>query len=532
MATRGSIPRQEVIGDVAFYRDGPIVNTSSGPSGMRVQLGRPDLGVTSNQLLGPLVEYAFQPQLVGLEFRIANASGNLTVRAFDPNGDEVWSSTQRLGGRNEVLGFRFDPILTLGGFEWTVDSGYANVTRVELLTHGPYFDSAPPLEDAFLFTYGQLSRCWDADRGLAAAVCSDGEGPGHGPRRHRPVCPRDRWWPPIWATSPATMRGWWWKPRAMGCWPCPADPEAGLLPEQADLSGATPALAEGSYWSSLGTVLGVSATILAAESEGLATTQLEGLLEDIAWDELTINGGQPIGAGFDASGQELDWRYGAFGSKSFLLQVAHHAATGEVAPMDLPYTPTWDGAGWDNELANLLFPMQGFDYVGNDWTEWRKGGLWQHHAWGADTEAGARGLWGLSSSEIPEPWAADANTPTYGDWGVGGHNQRPADGAGAVGYTFFAPHYPALVAGDEPGVAEPVFQFLLDNGLLSPLNAVESIGVDDGLIRFNHHHRGFTLALQALGLSRALSTERLFAPPGAGNPAVPRFGRSSGIARR
>ncbi|MEM6928271.1 MAG: hypothetical protein AAF602_15160, partial [Myxococcota bacterium] len=285
----------------------------------------------------------------------------------------------------------------------------------------------------------------------------------------------------------------------------PRDPQAGLLPDRTNGTE----LLEGGTWSSLATVVGVEATILAAKSFDLRIEELVGLLSDIQWDELTTNNGVPILAGYDERGVPLGFRYGVFGSKSAVLQVAHVGATGLLAPMDFDgFTPTWDGTGWDNELAALFFPMTGVDWVGNDWTVWRSGSHWQHHTWSRETPAGEAGLFGLSTAEMPEPWALDGFEDPLGNWGVGGHNQVATDGNEEFGYSFYAPHYAAMTSAEFPETATPLFTTLLNRQLLTPFNAVESVGViEEGGFRFNHRLRGTTLALQSLGLARALSEE-------------------------
>ena len=207
-------------------------------------------------------------------------------------------------------------------------------------------------------------------------------------------------------------------------------------------------------------MVGVEAALFATRFFELRTDDLQGILEDIEWDQLTTNSTMPVAAGYDERNQPLDWSYGVFGSKAILVQLAHFGANGTLAPMEtrpmnLSTNPTWDGTGWDNELAAMLVPMAGTDWVGNDWTTWRSGSHWQHHTWSRDTPAGELALFGLSTAEVPEPWLLDSFDDPVGNWGVGGHNGIADDGLERVGYSFYAPYYPLMVAAEFPETTDP-----------------------------------------------------------------------------
>lgn len=486
----------------------PIFNTQGETSGVRYQVGRAEVGMRVNQTLGTVLKYDYQPVVAGVRMQMVNGRGDLTVRFLDPAGKEFWSRTERFtqsGRTAKSVFFQYtgEEDEVIGSMEWELRNGYGQPLRAELL-----MAQTTPLErtveKAFLYTFGQLTECYDEAVGLLVENCRDETGLRYTPDTSG-----------LYALAVAIAEDLGYVEREVAVetvtkirdaiLALPTDPETKLLPSATDGK----ALAADGHWSSLGTVIAFESLILASEALGQSSTNLQLAIDDIDWDILTTNGGVAISAGYDSRGDHVGWRHGVFGGKAVLLQIAHAAATGDVPPMDFDgYIPTWDGSGYDNELGALLFPLDEDDYVPNDWVEWRDGQFWIQRDWTAKTPAGDRGLFGLSASEVPEPWAAEKGEPTFGNWGIGGHNKSGNDGFDLLGYTVTTPHYPAMVMAE---YAEhiPTFDSLIDSGHLSVMNAVESIAVGDkNQIHWNHHKRSWTLSLQALGLLRALSGDR------------------------
>lgn len=490
----------------------PIFNTQGDISGATYQIGRAGEGLRINQPLGTVLKYDFQPEVVGVRIQAVTGRGDLTVRFLDPEGTEFWSETQSFnaGGSSELKPVFFTYTAkndeTLGTVHWELRNGYATIARVELLVHETTPLVEPTLE-AFVYSLGQLTECYDASIGLVAENCRD-----ESRTRFRPDTSG------LFALAVAIGEDLSMVERevavetveaiGLALIDLPTDPAANLYPLHTDGKS----LAADSHWSSLGTVVALESAILAHDILGLSATNLERALEDIEWAELTTNGNHGIWSGFDRFGKPETWKHEYFGGKMAMLQIAHALATrGDLAPMASEFTPTWDGAGYDNELGALLFPMDDDDYRGNDWVEWRDGQFWIQKDWTAKTPAGDLGLFGISEVEIPEPWNAAEGEPVVVSFGAGGHNQVGNDGYDTYGYTVLAPHYPAMVMAE---YAEFITTFdgLLSLRVFSPLNAVESIAIgDDRKVFWNHHKRSWTLALQTLGLGRALSGSR-YAP--------------------
>ena len=491
---------------VSFIDDAASV---SGSGGTAAALGRDGVGLRADRLLGPLISAGWQPRLVGVQVSLDGGGGELSVRLSDPDGATIWSAVEPLDARSAAVSFLYDgdEDAWLGEVSWRIDDGWGAAERVKLLIEAPQY--ADPMEETFLYTYAALSRCWDGDAGLIAARCADPDGEQAPEATALFALATAVAWD-LGYVSGSDARAVAEAARASLLEAVPRQAGSGLLPERMLAEGSGYTVSGESYWSSLHTAVAVEAMILAAEATGLATDDLEALLEEVDWAGLTDAGAYPVLAGQDPSGAPLDWRLGVFGSKAVLVQIAHAAVTGELPPMELAYIPTWDGSGYDDELAALLFPMTGIDSYNNAWQSWRDGAFWKQHGWTQGNAAGERGLFGLSAAEVAEPWLAEGDgSAVYGDWGVGGHNQFGNDGSQTVGYAVHAPHYAAMAAAEHPDQCAPLFEGLLRDGLLGPLNAVESAGIDSaGALRWNHTHRAWTLALQALGAGRALSVSR------------------------
>jgi len=493
-------------GNVNTDGERPILNTGDPPGALRYTMPLPaglvDEGQRLDRLLGAPLNYDVQPELVGVKVQL-DGLGDLRARLDGPDGESFWSEAQRIRtGTTELLfEVETDPqnlVTTLG---LHLESGFAEIRRVELLLQErrPFADR---FEEAFTFSFGQLSRCYDDEVHLVRVRCSvEDEFAVYGTDVSGLYALAAAVGADLGLVDDAEARRIVTDVRD-ALLVLDRDPVANLLPATTD--GAT--VAPDGEWSSLATVVAAESAMLAGHAFQLRIDDLQGILQDIAWDELTDNGGKSVLAGYTDAGAPLGYRFGVFGAKSVVLQVAHGGALDQLYVMDLPFAPTWDGSGWDNELAALMFPMTGEDWIGNDWATHRSGQHWQHHTWSRESYAGDElSLFGLSTSEVPEPWTLEFGDPV-GAWGVGGHNKTGDDGAGLAGYSVYAPHYPALVSAEFPDTTGAMFETLLNRRLLTPFNAVESIGIDDGdEIRVNHRLKAFSLAMQTLGLARNLS---------------------------
>jgi hypothetical protein len=258
-------------------------------------------------------------------------------------------------------------------------------------------------------------------------------------------------------------------------------------------------------------VIGLTAAILACQAMGEDTSKLENLLKNIDWEDLTNNGAQSISHGYSYAGVKLPATWDTFGAEAFLMAVAYAAVQDKKARLDKHSAPpTWDGSGFDDELAALFFPMRGTDTWGNDWVKYRRDAYEKQITYISQHQKSysSLGLFGLSAGEVPEPWKMTVNNP-YQVFGVGGHNNHPNDGADLedVGYVVIMPHYAAMVGTENSTAFQQLFNYLISTKkIFTPLNNVESLGFDDtGTLRWNSLKGSWNLSLQCLGAARALS---------------------------
>jgi len=381
------------------------------------------------QLLGPYIKSQYQPNISGIEVDIIAGSGKFKIELKDKNDNFVVQKTFHLYGGQRTLQFSFSPAVEIAKLNWVVDGpGDATVDEVRFTIESPDYTV---LEAVFLFTYGHLSQCYDSDSGL--------------------VRDRARW--PVQdfaavqaigtfslATAIARDLGYVTDSTARNIIQKTKNTilnilrhNKGLLPHYLKDGN----IVENTEWSSVDTVITLIAEILACQAVGEDTSPLESMLKAIDWNDLTDNGTHSISMGYDYNGQKLKNTWDTFGAEALLLAIAYSAATGDSNVLLDQYSgsPTWDGSGFNDELAALFFPTYGTDIWGNNWSQYRQEAFDRQTSYFANHYYAADGLFGLSASEVPEPWTVEEND-IYKAWGVGGHNNQANDGT-----SLGVPHY-------------------------------------------------------------------------------------------
>ena len=493
--------------NVDFGGGNAAVAVRSGRAGVRTSLMHniaEDHALLPRQLLGPYVRAEYQPRITGVELDIVDGSGNLTVELKNVNGEVLHHRLFSLAGGPQTLAFEVAPVAGLKELDWlVVGEGHAIADEVRFVTEVPeYADLA---EKVFLFSYGHLSQCYDPVSGL--------------------VGDRARWPVEDYAAVPAT--GMFALATAIASelgYVEGADASDivrqaknamlalpryhGLLPHFITNGDITP----GTEWSTVDTAIGVVSLILACQEMGEDASGLEEIIRNVDWSDLSGSASHSISHGYDYSGNKLDDRWDVFGSEAFLVAVAYAAGTGDsdVRLDEYDSPPTWDGSGFNDEQASLFFPMDSMDRWGNDWAMYRQEAARKQIDYFSDHVYGTKGLFGLSASDVPEPWMVDEDQ-AYGFWGVGGHNGQPNDGSEIAGYPIIAPHYAAMIAAEHPEEFNSLFQQIVETeGVFTPLNNVESLGYgDDGILHWSSLKGSLNLSYQTVGLGRALSTDFL-----------------------
>lgn len=453
------------------------------------------------RLLGPYIKNQFQAKIRGIEIDIIDGSGTLKVE-LKAGENFIFTESQEMTGGQQTLKFFVSPTENLKLLNWVVvGNGRAVVDELRLLLTIP---KRTVSEAVFLFSYGHMSQCYDPATGLV---------------RDRARWPTENFSAVqamgtfALATAVAHRLGYVEKIDAENIVTTiktkilSLPRYRGLLPHFITNDDIT----EDTEWSSVDTAISLVSLILACQSLDITTDNIEEILSNIDWNDLTDNWTRSVSHGYDYNKNKIANRWDVFGSESFILAVAYAAATGrELLLEQNENTPTWNGSGFNDEMASLFFPMDCSscqnDIWGNNWQNYRREAFLKQKNYFSGHYYNSLGLFGLSASEVPEPWTVHEND-VYGAWGVGGHNNQPNDGTPEpVGYPVIAPHYAAMVAKENPQSFNTLFSYLLRNKIFTPLNNVESFGVDTSKkLHWNSLKGSWNLSLQTLGVGRALS---------------------------
>jgi hypothetical protein len=270
----------------------------------------------------------------------------------------------------------------------------------------------------------------------------------------------------------------------------------------------------GTEWSSVDTVIAAIGLLTAQNALGLDIAATEQMLRDIDWDDLTLPDGA-ISMGYDDQGDLIPWGWNDFGTEAWLVQLAYASDMGQVASMARPNPPTVNGSGFIDELAWLFVPPPDSpDYWGTDWEAYRNEAADRQIGFFPQTDPAScfaqRGLFGLSAGEMPNG--------DYLTLGVGGSDRPPETGAERLGAPAITPHYAGLIASLRDEAATDMWDWLLANGLFTPLNNVESLlfppgaPCDGSSVVWNSSKLSWNLALQTLGWGRYLAERQGLEP--------------------
>lgn len=467
--------------------------------------------IEPKRLLGPLVKPQYQVRLTGVEIDVAG-TGRLKLELKSKIGavEQVVAQQSFALGARATHQLAVDTQTPLKLLNWLIEApGQAEVfgTRLVLASDYPY----SPLEAAFLWSFAHLGQTYDADSGLVRDRA-------HWPSGDFDALPATGLYALLAAINADLGFG-----DAAGATQVVTKVASTMraLAASASNEGVLPhflrsgAIAPGTEWSTVDTVIGLLATSLACQATpGCDPAPIDQLVRSMNWGLLTTSGTAPASHGFDSQRTLLQSRWDSWGAETFLVTAGFAAASGAALPLpyvDTVQSRTWDGSGFNHELASLFFDLRSSDVWGVSWPAARQSARSQQLAYfsQASPRPGltTRGLFGLSACEVPEPWDTAQESVIYQVLGLGGLNQRgPNDGTSTTGYPFVAPHYAAMVAAEEPIAFERMIRFLVeDAGILTPLNNVESVGLNaGGALVWNDLKGSWNLGLQALGIARAL----------------------------
>jgi hypothetical protein len=461
---------------------------------------REALPINFSAVLPAPIQPAFQSRITAVTVQLKDGTPGRIFRMELKNGASLrWQKETLLDGGPQTVRADLPPLENISQLVLVLDRArggdYVVVKRIALTASTPVTDTALA---AFVWSYGMLLNNWNPSTGLVRDKAKDASGefdavPSTGALAAASVV---AWRLGIIRRTDAaaivnTIGGVLLSrlPRHRGLWP---------------------------HWVSFSAdgKIGIAAVALldAQSALGMDTAGTEQMLRGVEWGSLVTN--QGISHGYTYSGERIPYTWDTFGGESWLVELAYAAATGKVAPLPYSSPPTANGSGFIDEMAWLYaLPPAGTDVWGTDWSVYRSEAAAGQIAYYADSDPDScfaqMGWFGLSAAEVPSP-ADVPKQSIYQAFGVGGRFAPADDGSPLLGSAVAVPHYSALAASLQPDSVLSMWDQLIEFGLLSPLNNVESITFPDGSdcrpdgAEWNSLKGSWNLSLQTLGWGRYL----------------------------
>jgi hypothetical protein len=505
---------------VLDWGDGQVITTiSSGSSwgGAWMSLNHPireRLGINFSAILPPQVAPQYQSRITGLTAVIEDGMPGTTFKLeLKDGGDLRWKEEVALTGGHQVVASDLPALGNIDELVWVLDDAAA---RDYVILESLSFTATTRITDtataAFVWSYGMLLNNWNPDTGLVRDKAKEPSGQFDAIQVTGSLAA---------ATASAEQLGVVSHTDAVHIVSVISDTMLtdvprfrGLWPHWVSVSPTgVITIVYGTEWSSVDTVIGAVGLLDAQSGLGLDTAGTESMLRTIDWAGLVIPGG--ISHGYTYAGDPIPYAWDVFGGESWLVALAYAGATGQVAPIVYSTPPTANGSGFIDELAWLyVMPPSGTDYWETDWAQYPLSAANDqvlHYSVSDPTSCPAQlDLFGLSAAEVPEP-SMVPNGDIYQAFGVGGRFASASDGTELLGAPVVVPHYSAMIAPYRPQEAIEMWDWLIDNGFLSPLNNVESLMLpvssecDPSALVWNQLKGSWNLSLQTLGWGRYLA---------------------------
>ncbi len=465
--------------------------------------------ILPRQILRP-----YQSRITGVTAQVVRGAPGNTLRLELKNrGRWRWSGEMTLDGGEQVVSF---PLPRLGNVDemlWIMDGAAGDAVVLDSITFTATTRITDTATGAFVWSYGQLLNNWNPKTGLVRDRGSDPSGKFDAIQATGSLAAATAQAAQLGVISPSNARQIVGKigqallvetPRFHGLWPHFV---------RVSSEGAIE-IVPGTEWSSVDTVIAAIGLLTAQHALGLDTAATEQMVRGIDWADLILPNGA-ISMGYDDQGDRIPWGWKDFGTEAWLVQLAYASAAGEIASMARPNPPTVNGSGFIDELAWLFVPPPDSpDYWGTDWEAYRNEAADRQIGFFRENDPAScfaqLGLFGLSAGEMPEG--------SYLTLGVGGSDQPPETGARLFGAPAITPHYAGMITSLHPETAIQMWDWLIDNGLFTPLNNVESLmfppgaACDGSSVVWNSSKLSWNLALQALGWGRYLAERQGLEP--------------------
>jgi hypothetical protein len=475
---------------------------------------REGLSINFSAVLPEQILPTYQSQITGLTVLIARGTPGRAFKLELKDGNELrWRNETTLDGRGQYLAFDLPALGNINQFVWVLDHAspgdYIVIDRVSFTTTTSITDTAMA---AFVWSYGMLLNNWNPATGLVRDKAKDASGEFDAIQSTGCLAA---------ATAIAAQLGVIERtdatqivnkigntllldlPRFHGLWPhwvktFPAG-EISIL--------------ENTEWSSVDTAIAAIGLLAAQSSLGMDTSDTEQMLQAIDWQNMVIPDG--ISHGYTYVGDQILYTWDVFGGESWLVELAYAGATGQVAHLAYPTPPTANGSGFIDELAWLFVPPpSGHDYWGTDWTAYRSTAADNQVSYYLTHDSSSclaqLGLFGLSAGEVPDPSKIPQDS-IYQAFRTGGRFESEYGESELTGGPVAVPHYSAMIASLRPEEVIKMWDWLIKNGVFTPLNNVESLvfpassSCDSDSMVWNQLKGSWNLSLQTLGWGRYIA---------------------------
>jgi hypothetical protein len=461
-------------------------------------------------MLPSTIRSAYQSRITGLTAKIAGGTPGLSLTLILQNhlGKEQWSTETLLTGGQQTVSTDLPPLRDIRRFQWVIEGGtagdYAVLDSISFTATTQITDTATA---AFVWSYGMLLDNWDPDTGLVRDRARFASGEFDAIQATGSLAAASAIAAQLGVVESAKARQivetisdtlLLDTPRYHGLWP--------HFVKVLQPSG-TIAIAPGSEWSSVDSVIAALSLLGGQGALGLNTAGSEAMLNAIDWSDLAMADG--FSHGYDYNGDPILIPWDVFGGESWLVEFAHAGAGGQPSALKYPAPPTANGSGFIDELAWLTIrPPEELEYWGNNWPAYREAASYSQTLYYGTNYPGDcldnLGLFGLSAGEVPMPWAVSP-AAIYQAFGVGGRLTGADDGEQLLGAPVVVPHYAAMIAALRPSEATDMWTWLIEETPFSPLNNIESFMFPENStcepeeIQWNHLKGSWNLALQTLG---------------------------------
>jgi hypothetical protein len=501
--------------------------------GMWISLNHPNvegIPIDFSAILPAQIQALYQNKITGLTFNILDATPGKKIRLELKNVSQLnWNQTFTLNGGVQTIQVSLPSMTDTTNLNWilepVVPGDFVVVDSIYLSATIPVTETA---EQAFLWSYGMLLNNWTPETGLIRDQSRFPSGDFEAIQSTGLLAA---------ATAVANQLGYVSDEDAIQIVSKISDTlllelpkshgDVGLWPHWVEITQTNViTILKYTEWSTVDTAIAAVGLLEAQQVLGLDTTGTETFLTEIDWSELVTTTG--ISHGYNYSGTLIPYAWDTFGGESWLLALVYASAEGKVPPLAYPMPPTANGSGFIDELAWVFVPPPAcLDVWLANWTVYRTEAAEKQISFFKtnypDYQMSQFDLFGLSSAESPDP-SVGSEDDIYQEFRVGGQFADPKAiitftiGSEVVTASVAAPHYSAMIASLRPNEAKTVWQWLIDEGLFTPLNNVESFmfieeppAYVDGSI-WNSLKGSWNLALQALGWGRYLAEQEANTP--------------------